>query len=317
MGLVLTLLLGSSTAACGPGDRSDFCSPGYGLTGNVSSIGGWTENAAKLLIDNSNLPVAGQYVYADFKAMEAEARRLLLSNLNFRKDISPYRGQNSFDELVRKFDALGGFAAPYDDPDPGIPIMTLQQRIDRADRELRQARGIYAFLAVYAPVTRMRGDGYYNSPQAGALCGNPNSIEDPNPSPDPPTGEVLEPVIDWCDFPARLRQSVREAANIRMIFGQQFLVDALGLYFNGTVFAGGEDLVQAEVAKLRVAEYQFRQAEAGLSEAFRRAVGNGCLVSDFYTAAEWSLLTRAVRWPDQCPVQHRGARELPGHHAGK
>ncbi|MCB9433540.1 MAG: hypothetical protein H6668_16325 [Ardenticatenaceae bacterium] len=48
--------------------------------------------------------------------------------------------------------------APYDDPDPAIPPMTLQQRIDLADADLREARDLYAFLAVYAPVTRMRAD---------------------------------------------------------------------------------------------------------------------------------------------------------------
>lgn len=34
----------------------------------------------------------------------------------------------------------------------------VQQRIDMADADLRQARDLYAFLAVYAPLARMRAD---------------------------------------------------------------------------------------------------------------------------------------------------------------
>jgi hypothetical protein len=69
--------------------------------------------------------------------------------MHFRADISPYRPNNNFNKLVRQFDINSGFSAPYDDPAPTIPAMTLQQRIDLADADLRQARDVYAFLAVY------------------------------------------------------------------------------------------------------------------------------------------------------------------------
>ncbi len=63
--------------------------------------------------------------------------------------------------------------------------MTLQQRIDLADADLRQARDLYAYLAVYAPVARLRADGGTDSvPGAdykGILCAQ---AENPNP-PDP------------------------------------------------------------------------------------------------------------------------------------
>src|SRR5690606_15468854 len=159
-------------------------------------------------------------------------------------------------------------------------VMTLQERIDIADAELLQARDLYAYLAVYAPEARMRVE--YQS----TFCAH---AEDPNP-PDPQhSGQVLDPVIDWCDFGARLRQSVREAAYLRMIFAQQFVVDALGLHFSGSALIGGEAFVRQEVAKLRAAHHQFELAEEGLTGALERPLGNGCYVSSFYTQPEWAL----------------------------
>lgn len=307
--LALTLFLGSSSAVCGPGEKSDSCSPNFGLRGELSSLGGRMAKpgADYPAIAGASLPVSGQLVYTDFKALEAQARDLLRRNINFRQDISPYRGGNSFDELVRKFDTAGGGGPTgFNKPSPDNPNLTLQQRINIADAELRQARDLYAYLIVFGPETRFRADGFYNgAPPAGypaPLCGNPASKENPDP-PDPQhSGQVLDPIVDWCDFKARLRQSVREAANIRMIFGQQFMVDALGLHFSGAEFYGGEAFVRQEVAKLRAAKHQYELAETGLAEAMTRAAGNGCVVSDFYTQPEWSLLSRAAE--NQGTAQH-------------
>src|SRR4029079_1134264 len=99
---------------------------------------------------------------------------------------------------------------------------------------------------------------------------------------------VLSPVVDWCDFKARLRQSIREAANIRMMVGQQFMVDALGMNFSSKT-VGGETYVRQEVANLRAAQNQFKLAEQALAAAMTHMVGDGCLLSDFYTQSEWSL----------------------------
>lgn len=96
---------------------------------------------------------------------------------------------------------------------------------------------------------------------------------------------------------------MREAANLRLIFGQQFVADALGLHFSGTEFYGGEEMVRDELAKLRAAKHQYELAEQGLTEALGRAVGSGCYVSDFYTQSEWSLMSRAI-----------GNQEMAQHH---
>ncbi|MCB0088537.1 MAG: hypothetical protein KDE54_11540, partial [Caldilineaceae bacterium] len=193
--LAVFLLYRIALAACGPGALSDFCSSNFGLSGDLTAVGSPTGNSLPT-VDNSRLPMAGALFYADYKALETQARDLLERNMNFRADISPYQPNNNFNKLVRQFDINSGFSAPYDDPDPAIPAMTLQQRIDLADADLRQARDLYAFLAVYAPVARMRTDTGQDANNPGPnykeqLCAQ---AEDPNP-PDPThTGQVLSPV---------------------------------------------------------------------------------------------------------------------------
>jgi hypothetical protein len=309
LGLLMPFLVYRlAQAACGSGDLSDFCSDKFGLVGNLSAVGSATSNSLPA-VEESQLPSAGALFYADYKALETEARTLLERNLKFRQDISPYRQNNSFNQLVRQFDVNSGFAAVYDDPAPEITSMSLQQRIDLADEQLRQARNLYAYLAVYAPEARLRADtGTDSVPGANykdVLCAQ---AENPNP-PDPArSGQVLDPVIDWCNFPARLRQSVREAAYLRMIFAQQFMVDALGMHFSAGALIGGENFVRQEVAKLEAARHQFALAEQGLREALDHSLGSGCLVSDFYTQAEWALLSRAAQ--GQEVAQHHIATRL-------
>lgn len=302
--LALPFTMGTAQAACGPGNLSDACSANHGLSGNLTAVGSPTSTTFPT-VNESQLPPAGALFYVDYKALETDARSLLERNMKFREDISPYRPNNNFNKLVRQFDVNSGFAASYDDPDPTIGIMTLQQRIDQADADLRQARDLYAYLAVYAPVVRMRGDNGSNPNSPGAnykeeLCA---AAEDPNPLDPAHAGQVLDPVIDWCDFPARLRQSVREAAYLRMIFAQQFVVDALGLHFSGGALIGGEDFVRQEIAKLDAAKHQYDLAQQGLREALEHSLGSGCLVSDFYTQSEWALLSRVVQ-----------GREVAQHH---
>ena len=67
-----------------------------------------------------------------------------------------------------------------------------------------------------------------------------------------------------------------------------------GLHFSGTSFKGGDYWVRDEIAKLRAAENQYVLVEKGLAEALDRPLGSGCVVSDFFTQAEWSLLSEAT-----------------------
>jgi len=296
LALSLAVGVGSVYAACGFGNLNDLCSASFGATGGPSTVGIVLPANAPTQenIDQSNLLAAGPLLYVDFKTLETEARTLLDRSMKFRQDISPYRGNNNFNDLVRHFDESSGFSATYTDQQLGL--LSLQARIDIADADLLHARDLYGVLAVYAPDGRFRLDNGANQGSPGADYQNSLCAQAENPDPPDPThsGQVLDPIIDWCNFPARLRQAVREAAYLRMIFAQQFMVDALGLHFSAGSLLGGETFVRQEVAKLHAAQYQYQLAQQGLTSALSLRLGSGCYVSDFYTQAEWSLLSRAA-----------------------
>lgn len=300
LGLVFLFTLSLASSAADPPPTS----------GEFSVISVGPAPAGQMAVLYPSAPAAGGLIYDDFKRIEDRARFLLKRNLGFREDISPYQEKANFDKLVRQFDTNSGFSAQYDDPDPDIPEMTLQQRIDKADEELREARDLYAYLAVFAAPDRFRaddgsGDDLEGNNYKNELCNKP---EDPNPTTDPPNGIVAAPIIDWCDFPARLRQSVREGAYLRMIFAQQFMVDALGMHFSAGALVGGDKFVREEVAKLQAAAYQYEQGEESVSEALGRVVGNNCYVSDFFTQTEWGLLSQMAEKKEL--AQHHTATRL-------
>jgi hypothetical protein len=243
------------------------------LPGAVYTEGGLASSPQHQIIAD-RIPTAGPLSYEDLKKIESEARNLLTVNKQFRQDISPYHEKDSFDDLVRGFDASGGFDADY----PGAA--NLGDRIDIADADLRLARDLYAYLAVYADEARHRADPDVDH----GLCPTEPTADDPFAEP---------PVIDWCNFPARMRESLREAAYVRMIFGQQFTADALGFQFGANII-GGEDFVREEVLKLEMAAEQFQLAREAVMEGFDHYLGNGCYVQSFYTQNEWDLLSRAV-----------------------
>lgn len=310
LALILALTVQIVHAACGAGNLSNLCSTSYGLVGNPSTLNlpAGNNGPTVAIVDQAALLSSGPLFYPDYKVLETKARALLDRSMKFRQDISPYRGINNFNDLVRHFDEKSGFSASYTDPVVGQ--LTLQQRIDLADADLRQARNIYAFLTIYAPEARLRGDDGTDPAFPGADYKNTLCAQAENPSPPDPqhTGRVLDPIIDWCNFPARLRQAAREAAYLRMIFAQQFMVDALGLHFSAGTLLGGEIFVRQEVAKLEAAKYQFGLAQQGLSEALGYRLGSGCYLADFYTQTEWALLSRAAE--GQLTTQHHIATRL-------
>ena len=296
----------SDPVPCGDGEESCRLSGDFDpLSLESASPGSWTVNGP-------GLPAFGALVYdPDFKKIEQEARTKLERGLDVRLALSPYRDNLEFQEYVQKFDYEAGWNRAYNGSSPYPETLTLIQLVDRADKDLREARDLYAYLAVYAPEERFRADSFYTgAPPAGydqPLCGETDK-EDPDPVDPDNTGLVLDPVIDWCNFPARLRQSVREAANLRLLFGQQFIVDAMGLHFSGVDFVGGENAVRQELAQLRAAKNQYELAEQGLEETLSRVVGSGCFVSDFFTQPEWSLLSRSIE--NQETAQHNNATRV-------
>lgn len=275
LALLVTLTAQHAHANCEPLGEGNACSALYQLRSNVSALAPDVPAPDhQISITEPLLPAAGSLIHADHRLMEAEAHDLLTASKAFRQTISPHTERDDFDTLVANFDYASGFDREL----PG-QSKTLAQRIDEADRALRRARNLYAFLAVYADESRFRGDGDIDNCPAAPL--NDDPIADP-------------PVVDMCNFAARMRESVREAAYLRMIFGQQFTADAMGLHFSGTEIVGGEAFVIKEVRQLQMAETQYDQALDIVKEGLTIALGSGCFVSDFYTQPEWSLLSRAI-----------------------
>ena len=293
LGFCLSIMLSVSASsaaadpiACGQGEK--HCR----LSGGFSAVSVADPAADAVGITHPSTPMSGALIYADFVQVEQRARALLDKGLKMRESISPYKDNNNFDNFLRKLNVEAGWEdapLPEDAAFPEYATATsFTDLVDQIEQDLTEARDLYAFLTVFGPEGRFRADGVYNA----SLCGATDK-EDLNPKSNPEEPTVLPPVIDWCNFRARLRQSVREVANVRMIVGQEFMVDALGVNFSGG-FLGGEDFVKEEVAQLRAARYQFEKAEEYLASGLKKAVGNGCLISDFYTQSEWSLLSRAA-----------------------
>ena len=158
LALSLILLTGFALADADP----EPAVPG-GFTA-ISPGGDPAANSA--FVANPSAPVAGALIYEDFIKIERKAYALLKPNLEFRESISPYNAKPGYLTLVQKFDYQAGLATTI-----YTGTVTIQQRIDQADAELRQARDLYAFLAVYAPESRFRGDPTYTA----SLCGAPAS----------------------------------------------------------------------------------------------------------------------------------------------
>ena len=300
--LALGLSIPSSTAqspVCG------FDGTTCPVTGDWDPLSVDSVPSGATAITAPSAPAFGALVYdPDYKRLEDQAREKLKRGMEARLALSPYQGNLEFSQYVTRFDYAAGWTRAYTGTTPYSQTLTLMDLIDLADQDLREARDLYAYLAVYAPEYRFRADADYITTTlpgyTAPLCGAP---ENPDPEDPAHSGLVLDPVIDWCNFPARMRQSVREAAYLRMIFGQQFMADALGLQFSGTTLLGAEDAVRQEVARLRAAKYQYELAESELDEALDRNLGSGCYVSDFFQQSEWSLLSRAV-----------GGQETAQHH---
>ncbi|MEZ4677799.1 MAG: hypothetical protein R2932_26640 [Caldilineaceae bacterium] len=258
-------------AQCIPEREGEFCSATHRLLGNLSSISPESSPAANTAtIEKSLLPPAGGLIYSDLKKLEAEARALLIKSRTFRRNISPHLEKPDFDELVATFDEASDFNQKLPS-DPNGP--TLQERIDQADSDLRRARDLYAFLAVYADAARFRSDatlqwGNAAEQQPGrtglAVCqATPHEDDLVGVAP------AYLPTYDYCNFADRMRESVREAAYLRMIFGQQFTASALGLNFGGEV-VGGEVFVRREVGQLQLAADQYEGALAFVKDGMRR-----------------------------------------------
>jgi hypothetical protein len=156
LALVLTLSVGASAATgnppCGPPGNPCSESAQYVVTDALpSAVSGWTGSSQHEII-GARMPTAGPLTYEDLRLLEKSAWNLLTRNREFRRDISPHNERPNFEDLVQQFDYESGFNRVY------TGTQTLQAMLDSADSELRRARDIYAYLAVYADEARFRAD---------------------------------------------------------------------------------------------------------------------------------------------------------------
>ena len=113
--LALSLSIRSGGASCGPNNLSDYCTANFGLTGNVSAVGG-RAGTPNFTNEAAYLPSAGMLLYdPDHKNLEAEAAPLLKRSKDFRTSISPHLEKPDFDRLVAGFDYDFGFSRPIND----------------------------------------------------------------------------------------------------------------------------------------------------------------------------------------------------------
>ncbi|MFN8471150.1 MAG: hypothetical protein U0822_02925 [Anaerolineae bacterium] len=281
--LALTLSLQSGEATCGPNNTSDYCSAHYGLVGSINSVSGRTAKPGAPApiypsIDGARIANAGALIYEDYKKIEQQAFALADPHMRFRQSISPAKERPDFDRLIRGVNWQLRYGQ-YVTCTPGAPQqITLQDCIAQTDKDLARARDLYAYLAAFADESRFRADGDYSG-----LCPTTRTADDP-----------VNEVYDRCYFAARMRQAVREVAYIHMILGQQFTVDSLGLHFSANQIVGGEAFVRDEVKQLQLAIAEYDAAEKIITDGLKRTLGNGCLVSDFYSQPEWAILSRAM-----------------------
>ncbi|MCW5880290.1 MAG: hypothetical protein KIS91_05070 [Anaerolineae bacterium] len=287
LALALTLSLQSGEAVCGPGNASDYCSASHGLVGGINSVSGRTAKAGpgNPSVDGARIANAGALIHADYKKVEQQAFALADPHMKFRQSISPSKQRPDFDRLIRGFNYNLGYEMPVPCKRES-PDIKLSDCLVKVDKDLAQARDLYAFLAAFADEARFRTDtGVGDDPRVNydVVCPDTRTADDP-----------VNEVYDRCYFAARMRQVVREAAYIHMILGQQFTVDALGLHFSANQIVGGEVFVRDEVKKLQMAMAEYDAAERIITDGLKRTLGNGCLVSDFYTQPEWGVLSRAT-----------------------
>jgi hypothetical protein len=88
-----------------------------------------------------------------------------------------------------------------------------------------------------------------------------------------------------------LLEATREIAKVHMIFGNEFLVDALDYRFSSQASNDGETIINQELSDLEEAHEQFTFASDILARTFNTSIGWPTLVyvSDLFTAQEFEL----------------------------
>ncbi|MCP4541744.1 MAG: hypothetical protein GY832_31820 [Chloroflexi bacterium] len=201
----------------------------------------------------------------DYVNVYNEADGLLTGGINFRYDtltIAP-TAETITDALKNYSDFIGAaetfdkFCSDYD----RVDAQGYCPEDDDIRNELVRARELFAFLSLAEPA------------------------------------DIIIPFGGQGDVPVRqlgrdgVLAATREIANVHLIFGNEFLVDALDYRFSAGALPSANLIIQTEIDQLNAALQQFTLSVDVLAHAFNADFGgpSGIYIGDYFTEDEFDL----------------------------
>lgn len=236
----------------------------------LSAAGGYAAASTNVSVNSSVRPPS-ILARADYQKVYEQARALLTVGETFRQtELQLPPSCTTPEECKLNYQNFNngqlffGFCSNYDEIDirgycPGDTPATWPIADTQIRGQLVRAREMYGFLALAEPadVEVMVG-------------GQPANVREIGRS------GVLS--------------ATREIANIHMIFGNEFMVDAIDYRFGGND-PRADQIIAEEMEQLAMARQQFEQAVAVLTHAFNADFGgpNGGYIGDYFGEREFDL----------------------------
>lgn len=253
------------------GSDTDMATNGAAITaGLVSTVGDFAQAGNQLSLAPHSQPPA-LLARQDYQKVYSQANALLTTGVTFRRsNLQLPPSCRTVDECKLNYEDFNNgelfvaFCANYDTVDvrgycPGDEPSTWPRPATQIRGQLVRAREMFGFLALAEPADMtVKVNGVNTNVRTIGRSG------------------VLS--------------ATREIANIHMIFGNEFLVDALDYRF-----AGGDpradQIIAEELAQLEKARRQFELAVGVLAHAFNADFGgpNGGYIGDYFSEREFDL----------------------------
>ena len=297
-GILLVLALAATTWAGELGERIlDMSDPAGNVTitePGGSAVGGFAEDTSGRSLESASRPPS-MLARQDYQSVYDRAQALLDIGVDFRTTEIQVPPSCSTPEecLINYRDLNGGelfyrFCSDYDQVDeqgycPGADPSQWPDPSADIRSQLIRSRELFAFLSLAEPVDT-----------------------------------IITIQVDGQDVDVNVRElgregvlaATREIANIHLIFGNEFLLDALDYRFSST--AVNADLIIAEeIEQLELALQQFTMAVDVLAHAFNADLGGptGVHIGDYFTNREFELFgivsERTVMTMDEIANRHR------------
>jgi hypothetical protein len=253
--------------------RADMTDPGGNVTlseGDFSAVGGLSSADGVSMMSASRPP--SHLTSADYQAIHGQARPLLDRGVDFRTNEISIVPADTLEHALQNYadfndgELFYDFCADYDQidergycPEPSYPI-TRTVRNDLID-----ALELYATLLVAPTHVTMAVDGQ-----------------------ELPVREVGRTGV---------LSATREIANVHLIFGNEFLIDASDYRFSTGGIPNADEIIGRELEELEMALQQFELATDILSYAFNTPLGgpvhdfllDNRHIGDYFTSREFEL----------------------------